>query len=70
MRSADEVQRLVATAARVHGLDDDDVATFEPMRASVRRGDEPRRAPSTDELKARRQIQRKAFQDQLGAVTS
>jgi hypothetical protein len=56
-----EITNLVASAARVHGLDEEDVATFEPMRAAVRRGDEPRKAPSTDELKARRQIQRNAF---------
>lgn len=55
------IQNLVAQAARATGLDDDeDMALFEPMRAAAHSGREPRKAPSTDELKARRLIQRKA----------
>lgn len=62
MTAARSIQNLVAIAARSHAVDeDDDYALFEPMRAAARV--EPRRAPSTDEKKVKRQIQRKAVTD-------
>lgn len=61
MADARSIQNLVAQAARSNGLDgDDDMALFEPMRAAAKSGKEPRKAPSTDELKERRKIQRNA----------
>jgi hypothetical protein len=63
MTTMRSIQNLVALAARSHavGEDSEDYAMFEPMRAAARV--EPRRAPSTDEKKIKRQIQRKAVSD-------